>query len=204
MRDMEENNTTIDYYNYNATQYFSKTVNLDMSEFCDRFLEYVVPVGRIIDIGAGSGRDIKYFLDKGYVVDGIDASERLCKLASAYTGIEVKCEKIQTWHPQRKYDGIWASACLLHLSYEEITKFISIAGEILNDKGVIYLSMKKGINDGYDKEGRFFIDFSKGILDGILKYSVLKIKVYWETVDVMHRNDFIWINTILQRDENRK
>ena len=55
---MKEMNSTIDYYNNNANQYFSNTVNVDMSESCDKFLKYVILCGRIIDIGAGSGRDI--------------------------------------------------------------------------------------------------------------------------------------------------
>ena len=66
MINMEETNKTIDYYNRNAAQYFSDTVNVNMSECCDRFLKYVIPGGRIIDIGAGSGRDIKYFKDYGW------------------------------------------------------------------------------------------------------------------------------------------
>ena len=74
MINMEETNKTIDYYNNNAAQYFSNTVNVDMTECCERFLKYVVPGGRIIDIGAGSGRDIKYFKDRGYAVEGLDAS----------------------------------------------------------------------------------------------------------------------------------
>ena len=203
MINMEETNKTIDYYNSNAAQYFSDTVNVNMSECCDRFLKYVIPGGRIIDVGAGSGRDIKYFLDRGYVVEGIDASEEMCRLASDYTGVKVICEKIQKWYPQAKYDGIWASACLLHLSYEEINNFIFLAAEALNDDGVIYISMKEGIDTGFDSNGRFFVNFSKEILDDMLENSYLKIKTYWETEDIMHRDDFIWINAILQRDKNR-
>lgn len=71
---MEETNTTIGYYGRNAEQYFNSTVNVNMSEYCDRFIEYIVPGGRIINIGAGSGRDIKYFKDRDFVVEGIDAS----------------------------------------------------------------------------------------------------------------------------------
>lgn len=71
---MEETNKTIDYYNGNAAQYFGNTVNADMLECGERFLKYVVPGGRIIDVGAGSGRGIKCFKDSGYIVEGIDAS----------------------------------------------------------------------------------------------------------------------------------
>ena len=106
MRNMEETNTTIYYYNHNAEQYFKNTVNVNMSECCDRFLQYIAPGGKIIDIGTGSGRDLRYFKERGYKVEGIDASKEMCRLASEYTGVSVQCEKIQDWYPQEKYDGI--------------------------------------------------------------------------------------------------
>lgn len=95
-----------------------------MSECCDRFFKYVVPGGRIIAIGAGSGRDIKYFKDRGYIVEGIDASKEMCRLAADYSGAEVSCMRIQEWHPEKKYDGIWANASLPYLLFNEIEKFV--------------------------------------------------------------------------------
>lgn len=200
MKSMEETNTTISYYNRNADQYFNNTVNVDMSECCDRFLKYVVPGGKIIDIGAGSGRDIKYFKDRGFVAEGIDASEEMCRLATEYTGVEVRCEKIQDWQPLKKYDGIWTNASLLHLPLTEIEEFIFLAAEHLNIGGVVYISMKKGIETGYDNNGRFFIDFSEEMVQQIVAKSIaFEIAEIWETDDGMSRGGFQWLNLILKR-----
>lgn len=200
MRNMEETNTTIDYYNCNADQYFNNTVNVDMSECCDRFLEYIVPGGRIIDIGAGSGRDIKYFKDRGYVVEGLDASEEMCRLASDYSEVEVICERIQDWHPQRKYDGIWANASLLHLPLAEIEDFICRTSDCLNPNGAFYISMKKGIQTGYDNNGRFFTDFSENKVQQIVsKSTAFFVTESWETRDGMSREAFRWFNLILKK-----
>ena len=95
MENMEKTNKTIDFYNSKATQYFRNTVNVDMSDCCDMFLKYVVPGSIIIDIGAGSGRDIMCFKDRGYVVEGIDDSEEMCRLVAEYSGAEVSCEMMQ-------------------------------------------------------------------------------------------------------------
>ena len=65
------NNSTINYYNLHAKEYFETTVNTDVSECCERFLKYLTPGDSIIDIGAGSGRDIHFFQSRGYIVDGI-------------------------------------------------------------------------------------------------------------------------------------
>lgn len=200
MRSMEETNSTVSYYNDNADQYFKKTVNVDMSACYDRFLKYVVPGGRIIDIGAGSGRDIKFFKDRGYFIEGIDASDEMCRLASEYTGIEVRCEKIQDWLPQKEYDGIWANASLLHLPIDEIEELICRVQDYLNIGGVLYLSMKKGIRTGCDNDGRFFTDFSDEYVQQIVaKSTAFEMMELWETEDGMSRGEFKWLNLILKR-----
>lgn len=89
------NTATIDFYNSHAKTYFDSTVDADMSKCYERFLKYLMPGDNIIDVGAGSGRDIRYFLDCGYKVEGIDASSELCKLASEYTGVAVQCRTIK-------------------------------------------------------------------------------------------------------------
>ena len=199
---MEETNKTIDYYNSNAFWYFSNTVNVDMSECSDRFLKYVVPGGIIIDIGAGSGRDIKYFKDKGYVVEGIDASKKMCRLATAYSGIEVICGRIQDWYRQERYDGIWANASLLHLVLDEIEEFVCRASGYLKPNGVFYISMKKGIQTGYDNNGRFSTDFSEEKVQQIVsKSSAFIVTESWETGDALSREEFRWTNLILKKCE---
>ncbi len=82
---------TIDYYNQNAKYYFDKTVNVDMSKQYKLFLKYVKDNGKILDFGCGSGRDSLIFKNLGYQVFPIDGSIELCKLASEYTNLDVKC-----------------------------------------------------------------------------------------------------------------
>ena len=81
---------TIEYYNQNADMFAQGTRLVDFTIVQERFRK-MLPVGsRILDFGCGSGRDTKYFLEKGYRVEATDGSSELCKLASAFTGIEVK------------------------------------------------------------------------------------------------------------------
>ena len=87
---MDNHLKTISYYDQNAESFVGTTAGVDFHEVQDRFLNYVPVGGNILDFGCGSGRDTKYFLDKGYQVDACDGSEEMCKRASAYTGIEVK------------------------------------------------------------------------------------------------------------------
>lgn len=199
MRNMMDNDT-INYYDENAEQYFKKTIDVDMTENCDRFIKHVIPGGKIIDIGAGSGRDILYFKSKGFRVEGIDASVELCRLAVAYTSMNVKCQRIQEWNSTELYDAIWANALLLHLTLEEIKRFFFKAESYLTDFGVMYASFKSGIPTGKDMEGRYFTNVTREKVQKIVAESTtLDIVEIWETEDRLKRQGFGWINVILQK-----
>jgi cyclopropane fatty-acyl-phospholipid synthase-like methyltransferase len=194
------NDNTIKYYNKNAKAYYNNTIQVNMLETANRFLSYIKDKGTIIDIGAGSGRDMKYFKDKGFMVEGIDASQDLCRLASEYSGCSVSCVKIQDWIPNKRYDGIWACASLVHLTDFEIEDFIRRLGELLEDNGVAYLSFKKGIPTGYDEKGRYFSDYPEEKVQRILKQSsIIELIDLWESEDKMDRDDFSWVNIFLRK-----
>ncbi|MEK7727077.1 MAG: hypothetical protein AAB354_01625, partial [candidate division KSB1 bacterium] len=51
-----------------------------------------------------------------------------------------------------KYDGIWASACLYHLTKSEFKICLADCSEILHAGGVLYLSMKEGVGECYESK----------------------------------------------------
>lgn len=191
-------NRTIEYYNENAQSYYELTVHADMSLLCDRFLRYVTPGGKIIDIGSGSGRDITYFLSKGYEAEGIDASFELCRISNEH-GIKVENITIQDWNPREFYDGIWANASLVHVPLKEIELFFVKAKRFLKKEGVIFASMKVGLQTDYGEKGRFFCMFDESTMGVILKrHPELKLVDQWYSQDRLAREDIRWINFILK------
>jgi len=65
------------YYRENAQSYFDRTFGLPMEHLYRPFLAAVGEGRRILDVGCGSGRDVKAFRALGYDAYGIDPSPEL-------------------------------------------------------------------------------------------------------------------------------
>lgn len=198
------NEKTIDFYNTNAVSYFDSTVGVDMSEAYNRFIKYMKPEGVIIDVGAGSGRDVKYFKAAGFDVYGIDASAEMCRLSTEYTGTIIRCQTIQNWEPHIQYDGVWANASLIHLPIKDVENFIKRLPRILADTGVLYLSLKEGLSEGFDEKGRYFngvsIDDISRVLSTVKELSIIE---NWISEDTMSRINIKWRNIIIRKTKEK-
>ena len=191
---------TIEYYNQNADMFAQGTRLVDFTVVQERFRK-MLPVGsRILDFGCGSGRDTKYFLEKGYLVEATDGSSELCKLASDFTGIEVKEMLFQDLDASGKYEGIWACSSILHLPKKELLPVIRKMCDALKNNGVIYTSFKYGDFKG-ERNGRYFTDFTEDTFCEFMKeIPELMIEEQWITSDVRPgRGKEKWLNLILRK-----
>ena len=191
---------TIEYYNQNADMFAQGTRLVDFTVVQERFAKMLPAGSRILDFGCGSGRDTKYFLEKGYRVEATDGSSELCKLASDFTGIEVKEMLFQDLDARGKYEGIWACSSILHLSKRELLPVIRKMCDALKDNGVIYTSFKYGDFEG-ERNGRYFTDFTEDTFDKFMKViQELTIEEEWITSDVRPgRGEEKWLNLILRK-----
>jgi len=191
---------TLEYYNENARTFSDQTQNVDFTETQERFLTLMPPQGRILDFGCGSGRDTKFFLERGYRVDAVDGSEELCRIASDYTGIRVRQMLFQDLDAVEQYDGIWACSSILHLKKEELRAVILKMITALKSTGYIYTSFKYGTFEGYRKQ-RYFTDFTEETMTDLLQsFPRLEIRELWISRDVRpDRDDEKWLNLLLQK-----
>ena len=193
---------TIEYYDKNADQFVQGTISVDFAVTQERFLAKLSIDACILDFGCGSGRDAKYFLDKGYLVEATDGSAELCKRASEYTGIRVKQMLFEEIDESKKYDGIWACSSILHLDKRALKNVLKKMAVALKANGVVYTSFKYGDFEG-ERNGRYFTDFT---LETFEKYMQevpeLQIEEYWITDDVRpRRSEEKWLNLILRKSD---
>ena len=197
--EMNESNT-LTYYDLNAKTFTEGTVNVDFSYVQNKFMNKLDAGAFILDFGCGSGRDTKCFLENGYIVDAIDGSKELCRLASSYTGIEVKHMLFQELSECEKYDAVWACSSILHLPYSELVDVMKKITEALRYDGLFYTSFKYGTFEGV-RNGRYFIDMTEDSFEKLLQDAGgLTLEEIWITSDVRPgRGEEKWLNLFLRK-----
>ena len=189
-------NITIDYYSKHAADFVASTQDADMTSLYQKFLSYLPTAGQLLDCGCGSGRDTKYFAQQGYKVTAIDATPELCRKAKELTGQDIICMTFDKINWDRRFDGIWACASLLHLPKQELPSIFNKLTAALKPGGHLYCSFKYGDFEG-ERNGRYFSDLTEKTLDIAICASRLIIIEQWKTEDVRPNRNEIWLNTIL-------
>lgn len=193
-------NMSIEYYNNFAEDFIKGTIVADLSELRDRFLKYLQVGVHILDLGCGSGRDAKVFLEKGYQITAIDGSSACCKLAADYIDQEVLCRTFKQLSFTEEFEGIWASASLLHVPYDELTEIFLLIDQALKPGGVLYASFKYGDFEG-QRNGRYFTDLTEVRLMTVLKpINHFEIVETFVTDDVRSGHESVkWLNVIARK-----
>lgn len=186
----------MDYYERNTQEFIENTLELDMSSLYATFEKYLRPDARILDLGCGPGRDLKYFNSK-YQAIGLEPSPSLASFAKEYSGAQVIQSNIQGFESEDRFDGIWACASLLHVPSKELGNVFRKINHLLNEDGVIFTSFKYGDFEGM-RSNRYFTDLTKELLAQFLEKSPLRIAETWVTNDLRKTHEGKkWLNTIL-------
>jgi SAM-dependent methyltransferase len=192
----------IDYYEQNAEAFFAETVQVDMSSLYCSFLPLLPEPAHILDAGCGSGRDARVFAKLGHHITAFDASPALVALAQTHLGEAVHCLRFQdiAWHEE--FDGIWASASVLHVAVAELPDVMQRLCKALKPSGILYASFKYGSGER-DHHGRRFTDLDEPGLTTLLRQVPgLETVQTWTTNDLRPgREDERWLNTLMRRTE---
>lgn len=193
---------SIEYYNRYAVPYYEETVDINMEEIMEPFVELLPENAEILDMGCGSGRDTVMLEEKGFCVTPLDGSEEMCKLAEVNTDHEVLQMTYEEMEFEDVFDGIWACAALVHLTEEEMRETLGKMVSALKEDGILYLSVHRGDRDGI-YNGRYFRDYTRKELSGLIEeFPELKLVNIWITDDVRPGYaDRQWLNVLAKKTE---
>ena len=122
--------------------------------------------GSLLLVGCGTGRDFHFFQEKGYHCIGIDNSASMLQEArKRVVGKFIQLDLRRLDELNKKFDGIYCESALTHIPKRELPAVLSNFKENLQPEGIIYIAVKIGKRQVFEKETfgakRFFIIYEK-------------------------------------------
>jgi SAM-dependent methyltransferase len=145
---------TLQFYRSNAQSYaaWAKAPSTRLRGF----LALLPPGASILELGCGAGNHSAVMLEAGFAVRATDGSPEMAAIAARRLGHPVEAMLFDELNAQKTYDGVWASACLLHVPRDELGGILTRIHRALKPSGVFYASFKTGEGDGRDNLGRYY------------------------------------------------
>ena len=110
-----------------------------------------LPVGRILDVGAGSGRDTQPLLAYGYNYLGVDYSEGMLEQARRQNpGVEYRQASIYDLAFDEQFDGFWCAAVFLHIPKARTVEALQAIRRNLKPGAIGFISTKEGEGEGIE------------------------------------------------------
>ncbi|MGV9004272.1 class I SAM-dependent methyltransferase [Flavobacterium sp.] len=141
---------TFETWNKVATLYQSKFMNMDLyNETYDLICNALTkPNSKILEIGCGPGNITNYLLSNrpDFDIFGIDFAPNMIKLAQTNnpTARFTVMDTRQIDQLKIKFDAIVCGFCLPYLSQTDTLKLIADCYNLLNKKGLLYISFVEG------------------------------------------------------------
>jgi SAM-dependent methyltransferase len=145
---------TLQFYRSNAQSYadWAKAPSTRLRGF----LALLPPGASILELGCGAGNHSAVMLEAGFAVRATDGSPEMAAIAARRLGHPVEAMLFDELNARQAYDGVWASACLLHVPRDELAGVLGRIHRALKPSGVFYASFKIGEGDGRDHLGRYY------------------------------------------------
>lgn len=190
----------MNYYSKHALDYIKNTINADMKDYYSVFLSYISSSSKILDIGFGSGRDSLYFSSLGYDVTSLDPVEGFCVYGRQLGLNNVVLGSIEEITYLEEFDGLWASASLLHIKSNNLISVFNKCYDALKDNGVMFVSFKYGDFEGMVNE-RYFTYLNEKSFNSIINNTKFRSDKLWVNESDKLNRDIKWLNAILIKEK---
>lgn len=198
---------TASYYSENASQLVKQYDSLEF-ENVHRSWKWCWPTrkARVLDVGAGSGRDVRWFFERGCFVVAVEPVSELLQLGSSnsYSRIQWVDDSLPGLDKTKKlcyqYDLILLSAVWMHLDFTERREAIVVLSELLSENGKLVITLRHG----QFSDSRNTYSLSVEQLDQLSETADLRICNVAEDVDLLDRSDVYWQTVVLERKNMNK
>jgi SAM-dependent methyltransferase len=201
---------TIGIYNAIASSYAAQAEGAIPTNERDAFVSSLPPKASVLDAGCGSGRDCRFFVEKGYKVTGVDLSEKLLAIARSNVlgATFIKADLRHLPFAHGSFDGVWACASIFHIPKEETLDVLVSFRNILKPGGSVMLIVKEGEGEKLKEEPstpgikRYYSFFTREEFTGLVEksgFEVVTSEVYNENEVYKRGRSIRWITCLAKK-----
>jgi len=191
MNAQQKHDNTLLTYSYIAAKWDSFHNNSEHHKDIYRQFHSVLPKGKVIELGCGSGNDSEELNKLGYDYTGTDAVAEFVDISKIKYPqrrfVQARAQYIDTVFGIEKFDGFWCSAVLLHIPRDDMKKVLEKLKKLTSPSSVGMISLQKGVGENYeignektDGLPRLFVYYTKDSFASLLDDTGFKIVYYSE------------------------
>jgi len=166
---------TIKVYDARAADYSRLTKDLDGYDGLVTFCNAMPKDAHVLDLGCGPGLYAAYMADQGCMVDALDASVEMVKLAGQHNGVTARHASFDDISGTAVYDGVWANFSLLHAPRADFPKHLAALHRACKSSALFHIGMKLGSNAARDTIDRMYTYYQEDELLAHLATAGFKI-----------------------------
>jgi protein-L-isoaspartate O-methyltransferase len=187
--------STIDFYHHNALTLSHQYNSVSFESVHHSWKPYWPLAGdKVLDVGAGSGRDARWMQQQGCEVIAIEPSNALRELGAEYTGVEVTWINdalpalSRTENLGMRFDLILVSAVWMHLPSSYRERAFRKLSNLLAPNGRLIITLRHGEFD--DQRQGYPVSVEE--LEQLAKNSALQVRHIDESKDQLNRSEVWW------------
>lgn len=206
MRDLPMDERTAHYYQGHAGEVVARYESV-ASPVARYFPSAFVAGGRVLDVGAGSGRDLAELLAQGFDAYGVEPVEALRAAALArHPGVVDRLADGQL--PAigspfgGQFDGVLCSAVLMHVPESDLFDTAFAFRSLLRPRGRLLISLpiaRGDVADERDSVGRLFKPYTADYLALLFERIGFREIGRWENDDALARRNTRWTTLLLEQ-----
>ena len=192
--------STIDFYHHNALTLSHQYNSVSFESVHHSWKPYWPLAGdKVLDVGAGSGRDARWMQQQGCEVIAIEPSNALRELGAEYTGVEVTWINdalpalSRTENLGMRFDLILVSAVWMHLPSSYRERAFRKLSNLLAPNGRLIITLRHGEFD--DQRQGYSVSVQE--LEQLAKNSALQVRHIDESKDKLNRSEVWWQTVVM-------
>jgi len=198
---------TLSYYENNSSSLVNHYESANVNQVQELLLRTFDIESNLLEIGCGSGRDASFMTKNGFDVVAIDGSKNMIQEAKKIHP-ELSEKLFHKTLPNnlvfdKKFDGVYSIATLMHLSRNDLKKTILKIYDLLSQNGKLLISVsifRDDINqNGFDDKGRFFLVLSFDEWINLFENIGFKILETKTNNDGLGRGGIKWLTLVAQK-----